>query len=225
MITGSLVHKQVDRKGRHRSTVWQKFHEIYSKNTNEIVKYFYFCVSCEHVVPNLSSDSNTNRLIRHKCSNEIENYPLKEEKTNFSKLEKETVKAAAANFVALDLRPYAAIEGEGLFDLCYAVLKLGQKNRKMQRSDLKSILPSRNTVRSTVSTLASSTREKISKLMTDALKTGGIAATTDTWTDDYQKRTYIYVVAHLCIHENDELKYYRFVLSTSEVSEYVKTGI
>lgn len=101
-----------------------------------------------------------------------------------------------------------AIQGEGLLDLCYAVMKFGQKHRKATRKDLEEALPTRNTVKATTTSIASEKREAITKIIKKAIVAGGIAATTDTWTDNYHHTTYICVVAHICVYENNGITYH-----------------
>lgn len=134
------------------------------------------------------------------------------------------MKLGAAKFVSKDLRPYFSVGCTGLLDLCMACMQCGQLYRKATRHDLERAMPSRNTVRSAVHQIAKAQRKKISLLITKAIETSGVAATTDTLTDDYRKSTYISVVAHLSIDENQTLQYNRFVLSCSEITELVKTG-
>lgn len=60
--------------------------------------------------------------------------------------------------------------------------------------------------------------------MLAARDNGGIAATSDTWTDGFKHLTYICVVAHINIVEADGIKYHRIVLNTSEITELVKSS-
>lgn len=117
-----------------------------------------------------------------------------------------------------------AIEGAGLLELCTACMEFGQKNRRAKKSHLQSSLPSRNTVKKQISNVADDMRSKIADLMRKAINNGGLSATTDCWSDDYRHTSYICVVAHMCIEENNDLSYHRYVLSTDEISEYVKSG-
>lgn len=112
----------------------------------------------------------------------------------------------------------------GLLDLCIACMKFGQTHRKADRDTLMRAMPSRNTVKATVKDIARKHRQEIGILLKCAIETGGIAATTDTWQDDYRKATYIAVVIHIVYEKNRILQYKRFVLSTSEITELVKTG-
>lgn len=123
-----------------------------------------------------------------------------------------------------DLRPYYAIEREGLIDLCHASMIFGQNYPKAKKKDLIVALPTRNTVRSAVHQAAEENRQKIRKLLQDAKSNGGIAATSDTWTDGFKHLTYICVVAHINVVDEDVINYHRIVLNTSEITELVKSS-
>lgn len=151
---------------------------------------------------------------------------MQSKEPTFCLMTKKKLKYAAASFVAKDLRPIWAPTCEGALDMCVASMQFGQTYPQASVNDFLNAMPCRNTVRSTVNEIAKNTREKISVLIRKAIETGGVSATTDTWTDDYRKATYIAVVAHLTIHnkENPEISRHRFVLSTSEITELVKSG-
>lgn len=210
---------------RRRSEVWKKFDEIYSADSKQQIKYFYQCCECREIIYSPYNDGNTNRLLRHICYEIDANNNSETAKTLLiTKSDRENLKMASAKFVSKDLRPYYAVECKGLLDLCYSCVKFGQKYRKASEADFLAAMPSRNTVRSAVTEMANVNRKKIAHLIKSGINSGGVAASTDTWTDDYRHATYINVVAHLCIHENNEIKYYRFILSTSEITEIVKKG-
>lgn len=82
-------------------------------------------------------------------------------------------------------------------------MKFGQSYPKATRKDLTKVIPSRNTVKKTVTEIATSNRAKISLLIKEAIRTGGVSATTDTWREDYTKRCYLAIVAHLTIEPSD----------------------
>lgn len=220
---GTFLHQK--KPGKTRSKVWLKFDEIFSTDPRQKIDYFYYCTECTAVIDNLCIDGNTNRLIRHVCFENMQCETGESKQMIISKEDKEKLKLASVHFISKDLRPYYAIQCEGLLDLCYACMQFGQRYRKAQRDDLIKALPTRNTVKDTVTAMADKKRTLIAELMKRAIVSGGIAATTDTWTDDYRHITYICVVAHICIKENDLVSYHRIVLNTSEISDFVKSGI
>lgn len=87
-------------------------------------------------------------------------------------------------------------------------------------------MPCRNTVKHKVAKIANESRQEISVLMKKALvsENGGLSVTTNCWTDDYRHASYMCIVVHIFIDENKKLSYHQFVLSTQEITEYVKTG-
>lgn len=219
-----MTHKK--RETNVRSPVWNFFNEIF-ENENKIAQ-FVFCIKCKSVL--FRPNNNTNIMLRHMqiCSTDANNNNVLPKqpttKSIVSQEDKERLKLAAAKFVIKDIRPYIAVQGNGLLDLCFACVEFGKKYRKATHEDLVTSMPSRNTVRNTVTEIAERSRKDISKLFKKAIATGGIGATTDTWSDDFMKRTYISVVAHVATYENEVLEYHRFVLCTSEVTEWIKTG-
>lgn len=172
----------VKREAKSWSKVWSNFEEIREKSLPHIETNFVRCTQCSVLIH--KPTANTNPLLRHKC--------LGDDKSNQIKLKPEDkmiLKVGAAKFIVDDLRPYHAVECTGLLDLCTACMKFGQLHRKATREDLKHAMPSRNTVKSTVEQFAKSKRGLIKVLLRKAIETGGIAATTDTWQDDYRKST------------------------------------
>lgn len=218
---GLLFHKPRESNKKSRSIVWNTFNEIFSSESNEKIEYYYFCIECEAIVHNPNQDGNTNRLLRHICTEE-DAKGIKSVKIKSVDVEK--LKIAAAGFIAKDLRPYFSVECEGLRDFGFACMLIGQKYHNACRNDFIKAMPSRNTVKGTIGDMAKETRESIGALLKLAIASGGIAATTDTWTDNYRHTTYICVVAHICLAQNDAIMYHRYVLNTSEIAEIVKTG-
>lgn len=133
------------------------------------------------------------------------------------------LKIAAAKFVCRDLRPYHAIDCPGLFDLCAATMKFGQRYATATDEDLKKSMPTRNAVKATVSEVASTVREKIKTILQKSREYGGFGATTDNWTDNHLHNSYICVVVHTRIATELRIKKYNFVLHTNIITDLVKT--
>lgn len=221
----TLIHKK--REKYASSSVWQKFHEIYTHDTGVLVKFFFFCTFCKEVVFNSGGGGNTNTLLRHKCHNADQQTGIKTNPTRIcvSAEVKESFKSAGANLVSLDLRPYTILSGQGMIDFCQACMEFGQKYKKATKEDLINILPCAKTLQRRVCKRATENIERMSALMKQAVEFGGISATTDTWTDDHCHITYISVILHLCIYLNDQIQFYRLTLGTVEVPEMIKTGM
>lgn len=217
------------REKRCRSKIWARFHEIREVATNKLIENFYYCLKCEAVLFSSSSDGNTNAFHRHQCFDSDEEMgATKKRKTNNENHilvkddDKLALKIASAKFVAVDLRPYHAIDCQGLLDLCSAAMKFGQKYPSASETDLKRAMPTRNTVKATIGDIANSTRAKIADILEKA-KVYGFSVTADNWTDKYLHNTYICVTAHCKIVTEFEIKKYDFVLCTNVITDLVKT--
>lgn len=105
-------------------------------------------------------------------------------------------------------------------------MQFGQRNPKTTREDLMEAIPSRNTVKDAVSEIADSKRKIVTNILKRAITagTGGVAVTTDLWTDDFRHESYMTVVAHVCTWQNNEIDFKEYILSTREVTETIKTG-
>lgn len=110
--------------------------------------------------------------------------------------EKEKLKDASAKFVAKDFRPYNAVECEGLTDLCPASVQFGQRYPRATANDFEDAMPSRHILVGHMEKVANSAKTEIRKIMDLAKKQNGLAATTDCWTDNYQKRSYMCITIH-----------------------------
>lgn len=199
---------------------------IYCIETNKPIEYFAYCTGCSKAVMNPYGSGCTTKLLRHKCGlgcgNEEE--PLSSY-ANFSKKDFAALKISAAKYVSYDLKPYSSIDGIGLRNLLKTVYRLGQTNKKINEDQFFNTIPTRNTIKSTICEIANDTRKYIGDLMSEAIRSGGIAVTTDNWTDNHRHATYLAMVAHICIERGDNMKFYRYVLATALVDETVKTGI
>lgn len=105
-------------------------------------------------------------------------------------------------------------------------MEFGQKHKTAKKEDLIRALPCRNTVKHHVANIANDVRKEISGMMRKAITSerGGLAATTDCWTDDYRHASYMCIVVHMCIEENGQMSCHQYVLTTQEVTDHVKSG-
>lgn len=187
----------------------------------KIVDDAFYCTACDTPIYNFYEKGNTSIFNRHICQKiDVTNNKLKliirpEIKNDFKK--------AAAMFVAKDLRPYLAVEGEGLFELLVTAMKFGQQYKKATDDDLRNMLPSRNTVRSHLEQLACEIKIKIKTVMENAKLNGGLAVTSDTWTDKHRRLTYICLVAHCNTVSEKGIERHCFTLYVDQITELVKS--
>lgn len=207
------------RKKYSKSHVWKYILEVYDEDDKQI-DFAYYCINCNQVIYNGNVKSNTNIFLRHKCQTETVD---KKKKMIIRKDTKEEFKIAAAKFVSKDIRPYYAIEGDGLFDLCNVCMKFGQSNSQATAEDLREAMPSRNTVRATVTNISVDTKHAITAILQKAKLVGGFAITSDTWTDNYKNLTYICLVAHCNTISENGIQSHRFTLYANQITELVKS--
>lgn len=160
------------------------------------------CSSCMKIFS--YNGETTTTLLRHApCGRgqpAMKNFLVTKKGTNFKEIDFKNTREAAVKFVVKDYRPYHAIECEGLKDLCYAMVQLGQRYQNMSKNDFEKILPCRKTVVKDVLTKSSELINHFSEEMRHCLKyAGGIASTVDLWTDNYKRKSYLSITVHLNI--------------------------
>lgn len=207
-----------------RAKFWDHIHDIVDVHTDTLVSFLYRCIGCKEVIYNGSKDGNTMPFNRHVCyAKETKNNVKNRRNILISNEEKEKVIDAAAKFIAKDLRPYQAIECEGLIELCTASMQFGQRYPKASVADFVHTMPSRHVVVSRICEVATAAKVRITKVMNAAKLQHGLSATTDCWTDNHMRRSYMCITVHATLIEDDQIKNYRFVISMDNITALVKT--
>lgn len=170
---------------------------------------------------NFYEPGNTSLFKRHECI--IANSTDNKVKLLIRPEIKKQFKAAASNFIAYDLRPYLAIEGDGLFELLTTAMKFGQIHKKATVDDLRRALPGRNTVRAYLEKVANDVKAKIKSVLQEAKQIGGFAVCSDSWTDKYRRLTYICLVAHCNTITEKGIERHSYNLYCGQITELVKT--
>lgn len=179
---------------------------------------FYYCISCDGVVfSHHAATGSTMQLLRHKCVQYREK-ELKIDNKHFDGLKK-----AAAKFICMDLRPFKAVECDGLQELVMAGVKLGKKYPKLSMADLKRSFPTRNTVKNMVTSEAHDAKESIKALFKQAIKNGGFGCTLDLWSDNYKHNSYLAMTANMYLVEGDQVIQKRIVFHLETIGEIVKS--
>lgn len=124
----------------YSSSNWSLFHEIVT-NEELVVSNFVYCTNC-NLIKTYSSINGTNNLTRHMKSCKKENNTIK---NHFSKKnlkivqrDKDQVLQASKRFCYKDLRPFVAIEGDGLIELLHAVSAVTLRQGLLSIDDIKS---------------------------------------------------------------------------------------
>lgn len=167
--------------------MWEVFSIIVDQDGKDV--HYVSCNICKKILKQTSSTSN---LVKHKC------YISKLQNESGSKLEldessKKIITKLLTKWVVRNCRPYNIVADTGLEEVLEHFALIGSKYGS--NVDVKKTLPHPTTVSRNVANLYSqcfqSVREEIS-----SIKDNGFSITSDLWTDDYMKKTYIAATIH-----------------------------
>lgn len=195
-ITNKIKEKvyRIASKRKTRSKAWEIFGEIIT-DTHEIIANFVACRSCFTVLRHYGN--TTTNLIQHSCVQET--LPSSSRKIKIEKFDQKLVLNKCTNFCIQDLRPFSIVNGNGFQELIETCIKMGAKYG--EHIDVKSMLPDPTTISNSLDDLMKRVKELITHELADSLK---LAVTTDLWSDDYKRKSYVSVTAHFI--KNDVLR-------------------
>lgn len=225
----SDLFKTRERTGlAYRSSNWSMFKEIVSDEGN-LVSNFVYCTNCAKVI-SYNPSKGTNNLNRHRtaCSKKstgtIEKYMVRP--INFLPKDKAGILDAAKKFCYQDLRPFSAIEGDGLIKLLHEVSSVTNRYGLLSENQIRSLLPCRTTVRQlnvfemernlhlqnfyflqiqrNLSNDVEQKRKELIKQLHTAIENTSLSCTTDVWTDKIRHISYLGVTAHFVELDKDE---------------------
>lgn len=112
----------------------------------------------------------------------------------------DAVRDAATEFIVRDIRPFYALEGEGLQNLLKTMIHVGKKYPRLALDYIKRLIPSRFTMRRHTD---KKTIDAIKMIKTDLAKSiqsvGGFSCTLDLYSHRYRCNTYLCITARLNI--------------------------
>lgn len=183
---------KVSQKKKCRSKVWEFFCEVLDDN-NVILKDIVVCRFCNKILKYINN--STTNLIRHKCY--INNKPSENNEIDVDVIDKKKVLKAAVNLCVKDVKPFSIIEGSGMKEYTKSCIEIGAKYGK--HVSLNSMLPCSNTISNNVTELYN----KLIPIIRSELELlENMAATTDIWTDDHKKISYLSLTVHYILNEN-----------------------
>lgn len=204
-------------KDNSKTKVWQNFEIICYKGVSQ---KFARCIKCKLIL-GYKSKTGTASLLRHKCirpllklsdnQSSLDTF-LKTKKLNDAK--KKEIANMQLYFIARDLRPVDVTEGDGFLKFCQYLINTGSDYGKLKITD---VLSSRRTIMRTV---IPQKVEEIKESIRREIGKTHVSLTSDLWTDDFKKRSYLTLTGHL-INDNFDLK--SFVFGTREFEDQ-KTG-
>lgn len=191
--TGELKRKPHTGK----SEVWKNF-QLIVENATETCVGFAEC-QCGLLLAYDSKKTGTSSLIRHSKS-----CPGKSGGSQSSLLSfvpktvplraKQAVTDKCVDFCCQDLRPFSVVKGEGFKCLAQELINVGST---FGRVPVDSVLPHYTTVSKACTVKAEEKRKMLIERVKTALASGyNVAMSTDMWTDDFRKMSYMAITCH-----------------------------
>ena len=153
---------------RRASEVWKLFGNVYKKTLSgdeqdQRIDDWIACIKCEQV---FGAKTSTGTFGRHKCIKVNDNSIQREivpyfKKKDVSKEHFRMLTEGLVNFVAEDMRPFAAVEGSGFIKFCHTLVNI--QSKYANPIDISNNLPGREAVRSGVERRAYGVRDQITE--------------------------------------------------------------
>jgi|SRR3954454_10207094 hypothetical protein len=197
---GELKCQEKEKKSSS-SEVWTSFNEII--DMQEQLTGFVICINCEHIFK-YNYKSGTSTLKRHKCPSNEKQQKITSYWTNknFPTVAKDITTKKIVDFVCKDLRPFEIISGQGFREFAQEMINIGSIYGCLQVDDL---FPHPTTISRNIIKEADAVKTSLKTTLKDIFELVGGAFTSDMWTDDYRKISYISLTVHY-IDESWQMK-------------------
>lgn len=206
------------------SNVWERFHVLSLKATNEIIKDWVQCSQCLRFLK--YNGRTTTGLKKHICSvkdnmsTTLDSFlSITSNSTfRFTESDKKIIRDGAEKFIVQDLRPYFALEGDGLRSFLRAAIQIGKRYPTITEKDIDKLVPSRRTMKRHVNEKAETAINLIKNDFKKAIETvGGFSCTADLYSDKYKQKHYLGITAKLNIFENDSIFQKEYIIYLNEL--------
>lgn len=186
---------------RFKSAIWTCCKEILDQN-DQIIKEAIYCVKCDRVFKYNPRSNGTSQILNHGCLSSNESQTkidgLTTTKKTIAEADKVQLKMSAVSLCTKDFRPFEAINGIGLFALIKTCFFLGAKYGMLEDIQIRSLLPSSRTISRSISQLAATVKGLLFGKVADITKRIGMSFTTDVWTDNFRRISYLSLTVHFC---------------------------
>ncbi|CAL9694246.1 unnamed protein product [Knipowitschia caucasica] len=212
-----------------KSDVWQHFHFVVDKD--KVSVGFVQCRHCHALLAFETKKTGTSSLIRHTkaCRQKRQDEATKSQQqtpmTSFITVPKvpqrlkQAITDKCVDFCTKDLRPFYTVSGEGFQALAQELINIGASYGRIAAS---SVLPHHGTISKACLEKAEMKREQLVSELKQTLASGDIGMSTDMWTDDYRKMSYIAIT---CQFINSDFLLVGKTLTTAVFpAEDAKTG-
>lgn len=208
-----------------KAPFWTKFQLI--TTLQDEPNGFVQCVVCKAVLSYDSKKTGSSHLQRHferVCGGSssghrqlsVGNY------YSFAKPPPERVKSEVTrkcvNFCCMDIRPFETVTGVGFRELAQEFINVGATYGRISASD---VLPDPTTISRRCKIMASERRGGTVEEIKEVMSLINIGMTTDMWTDDFRKMSYMAITCHY-VTPTFELR--SKLLTTTCFPNHAKTG-
>ncbi|BBN02288.1 hypothetical protein Mp_2g14090 [Marchantia polymorpha subsp. ruderalis] len=193
-----LYYRVKNRKAR--AGVWTSFSFVAIKETGEHLCYsdnFFVCCNKCLTVYQYRSANGTTAMSKHSCPPAETNQVMTATATrrDATTSEKKLITVALADMCAVDMRPFYIVKGTGFRNYTQTVLNIGVNSKVGMLVD--NILPDPTTISRNVQMRSNAGREILTAALKAHLAEGiQIGSTTDIWTDDINKVSFLSVTVH-----------------------------
>lgn len=207
-----------------KSEVWKSFDHVHNEN-NEPVGYVKR-KKCDILLKYDSKMTGNSSLIRHVDQSSstpasAQDQPRIKSFVTASKPIPAKVKQTekCVSFCCKDIRPFNIVNGGGFKELAQELINVGAA---YGRVPVNSVIPRHVTIAKKCTDMAEEKRKALVQTLQTLLKDGTVAMTTDMWTEDYRKISYLTITCHF-ISEDMELVN-KTLTTTMFPLEEAKTG-
>lgn len=207
-----------------RSEVWKHFEHVHNEK-NEAVGYVK-CKKCDVMLKydsKTTGNSSLNRHVERSCKRADQSQTsmsmfVTAPKAIPAKV-KQTVTDKCVSFCCKDIRPFNAVNGEGFTELAQELIYVGAAFGRVPAG---SVIPTHKTIASRCIDMAEEKRDELVQTLNHVLQNSTVAMTTDMWTDDYRKISYLTITCHFI---NNKMELVNKTLTTAMFPiEEAKTG-
>lgn len=181
--------------------LWNSFDQIFCCDTNVLIPEVVACKTCKKVLRYQTKNGSSNALSHAEkhiaMKNTIETFLIKPKGLNLLSGDKDRLMQSFVQFVTKDIRPYQAVEGEGMLDLLNTIWNLGARYGAATKEEIIEVLPSAVTVSRHVRKSAKEKKTEMANRLSNAFASSlFIAVTSDIWQDDHKHISYLAITVH-----------------------------
>jgi hypothetical protein len=187
------IHKNV--KGKNPA-LWDKFGIVHD-NSKKTDCEFTACFACKQVYT-FKAKTGTSTIAAHKCPHDNQQVGAMHVfamQSTANQSDKKKMTQSAANYCALDMRPFESLACQGLKDLLQTALDIGVASKGRLMID--DLLAAPITIRRNVEERAEVGRQKLEVILKKHMDSGVfVSCTLDLWTDSVKKVSYMSITIH-----------------------------